>query len=318
MQEIAQFLDIPEYSFKQEKFKNFEKFTLKTQNIRSNEKLINYLNTYPLFSSKFLDYNDFVLALEIFKKLKFNKLECDLDNLDLSTFNEESITSYGDLINLIKKRMGHNRTIFIWDHLQNFYSLNNLLSSTSSSSAVKFTQQLKPSVRVEARDENKILNINKNINSSRKYSTSSKTNTSAAKAEATLRLPNLVNIKNINDLKLNNNNMIVSSVVYNNAEEYKDLILPDNKNKAGIYVWTHRESSKKYIGSSVNLSRRLSYYFSKNINKYKTSKIYNALLSYGFSAFSLTILEYTEIVNLPKDEAKKLIIEREQHYIDKI
>ena len=321
MQEIAQFLDIPEYSFKQEKFKNFEKFTLKTQNIRSNEKLINYLNTYPLFSSKFLDYNDFVLALEIFKKLKMNKLECDLDNLDLSTFNEESITSYGDLINLIKKRMAHNRTIFIWDHLQNFYSLNNLLSSTSSSSALKFSQQLKPSVRVEARAsgyENKILNINKNINSSRKYSTSSKTNSSAAKAEATLRLPNLVNIQNINDLKLNNNNMIVSSVVYNNAEEYKDLILADNKNKAGIYVWTHRESSKKYIGSSVNLSRRLSYYFSKNINKYKTSKIYNALLSYGFSAFSLTILEYTEIVNLPKDEAKKLIIEREQHYIDKI
>lgn len=147
MLQIAQFLEIPEDSLKQEKFKNFEKFTLKTQNIRSNEKLINYLNTYPLFSSKFLDYNDFVLALEIFKKLKINKLECDLDNLDLSTFNEESITSYGDLINLIKKRMGHNRTIFIWDHLQNFYSLNNSLSSTLSSSSVKFTQQLKPSVK---------------------------------------------------------------------------------------------------------------------------------------------------------------------------
>lgn len=76
-----------------------------------------------------------------------------------------------------------------------------------------------------------------------------------------LRVPNLVKIKNINDLKLNNNNMIVSSVVYNNAEEYKDLILADNKNKAGIYLWTHRESSKKYIGSSVNLSRRLSRLF---------------------------------------------------------
>lgn len=314
MLQIAQFLEIPEDSLKQEKFKNFEKFTLKTQNIRSNEKLINYLNSYPLFSSKFLDYNDFVLALEIFKKLKINKLECDLDNLDLSTFNEESITSYDDLINLIKKRMGHNRTMFIWDHLQNFYSLNNSLSSTLSSSSVKFTQQLKPSVK--GAFENKNLNIHKNINSSRKFSTSSKTNTSAAKAVGILRVPDLVKIKNINDLKLNNNCMIVSSVVYNNAEEYKDLILADNKNKAGIYLWTHRESSKKYIGSSVNLSRRLSYYFSKNINKYKTSKIYNALLSYGFSAFSLTILEYTEIVNLPKDEAKNLIIEREQHYID--
>ena len=112
--------------------------------------------------------------------------------------------------------------------------------------------------------------------------------------------------------------MFVSSVVYNNAEEYKNLIFADNKNKAGIYVWTHIESSKKYIGFSVNLSRRLSYYFSENIHKYKTSKIYNALLSYGFSAFSLTILEYIDIANLPKDEAKKLIIEREQHYIDNI
>jgi len=125
MQQIAEFLDIPENSFKQKKFKNYYEFTLKTQNVRSNEKLINYLNTYPLFSSLFLDYNDFVLALEIFKKLKNNKLECNLDNLDLSTFNEESFTSYRDIINLIKKRMCHNRTIFIWDHLQNFYSLNN-------------------------------------------------------------------------------------------------------------------------------------------------------------------------------------------------
>lgn len=168
--------------------------------------------------------------------------------------------------------MGQNRTIFKWDHLQNFYSLNNSLSSTLSSSVVKFPQQFETFAkggRAELPLEKKIWNINKNIHSSRKYSTSSKTNTSAAKAEGTLRFPNLVNIKNINDLKLNNNNMIVSSVVYNNAEEYKDIILADNKHKAGIYVWTHIESSKKYIGSSVNLSRRLSYYFSKNISKHK-------------------------------------------------
>ena len=192
--------------------------------------------------------------------------------------------------------MGHNRTIFIWDHLQNFYSLNYPISSSLSNTAVRLPQELR---------ENKNLNINKNIIYYRKYSTSSKPNST------------IVTLKNINELNLNNN-MFVSSVVYNNAEEYKNLILADNKNKAGIYVWTHIESSKKYIGSSVNLSRRLSYYFSENIHKYKTSKIYNALLSYGFSAFSLTILEYIDIANLPKDEAKKLIIEREQHYIDNI
>ena len=110
-----------DYSFKQQKVKNCVKFTIKTQNIISNEILINYLNTYPLFSSNFLNFNDFVLALEIFKKFQINnKLKSDLDNLDFPTFNKESL----DLINLIKKRIHHNRTIFNWDHLKNFYNFN--------------------------------------------------------------------------------------------------------------------------------------------------------------------------------------------------
>ena len=141
MKQIAEFLEIPDYSLKQKKFKNYEEFTLRTQNIRSNEILINYLSTYPLFSSKFLDYNDFVLALEIFKKIKNNKFELDLDNLDISSFYEESFTSYGGLIYSIKKRMGHNRTIFKWDHLQNFYSLNYPIFSSLSNTAVKLPQE---------------------------------------------------------------------------------------------------------------------------------------------------------------------------------
>jgi group I intron endonuclease len=44
----------------------------------------------------------------------------------------------------------------------------------------------------------------------------------------------------------------------------------------------------------------------------------NALLHYGYSSFSLTILEFIDITKLSKDEAKKLIIEREQYYIDNI
>jgi hypothetical protein len=141
--------------------------------------------------------------------------------------------------------------------------------------------------RVKFHTKSNNLNINKNIISYRKYSTSLKNKN------------NLINTNNLNNLKLNNN-MFVSSVIYNNAEEDKLIILADTKNKA-VYLWTHLESSKEYIGSSVNLSRRLSsYYFSKNIARYKKSKIHNALLSYGYSAFSLTILEYIDLVNLPR------------------
>jgi group I intron endonuclease len=44
--------------------------------------------------------------------------------------------------------------------------------------------------------------------------------------------------------------------------------------------------------------------------------IYNALLYHGYSAFSLTILEYIDINNLSNNEAKRLILEKEQYYID--
>ena len=304
MQKIANFLEIPDYSFKQQKLKNCLKLTFKTQNTRNNEILINYLNAYPLFSSNFLNLKDFELALEIYKKVKLNdKSKCHLDNLDFPFFDGESWTSDGDLINLIKKRMHHNRTNFNWDHLTNFYNLN--FSSLNLGVAGY------PSGIAKQTTKSNILNINKNIISNRKYSTSS------------INKNNLINNILNNQAasrptKIKNNNLFVSSVIYNNPEEEKLQILADTKNKAGIYLWKHLESDKQYIGSSVNLSRRLSYYYSKNIIRYNKSKIYNALLSYGYSAFSLTILEFIDIVNLPKDKVKNLILEREQYYIDNI
>lgn len=116
MKKIAKFLEIPDYSFKENKMKNCVKFTIKTQNILNNEILINYLNRYPLFSSNFLNFKDFVLALQVFQKFKTDK---------------KFLTSDRDLINLIKKRMHHNRTIYNWDHLNNFYPLNISVYSTT-------------------------------------------------------------------------------------------------------------------------------------------------------------------------------------------
>jgi group I intron endonuclease len=106
-------------------------------------------------------------------------------------------------------------------------------------------------------------------------------------------------------------------IIYDNADTNKVMILKDNKGKARIYQWTHKESGKIYIGSAVDLSKRLRTYYSKShLNRYKTMHINNALLLHGHSSFSLTILEIISISNLTKEEARKLILEREQLYLD--
>lgn len=49
---------------------------------------------------------------------------------------------------------------------------------------------------------------------------------------------------------------------YSNALTDKAKILSDNKGKAGIYLWTHKESDKEYVGSSVDLTKRFKDYYS--------------------------------------------------------
>jgi group I intron endonuclease len=109
-------------------------------------------------------------------------------------------------------------------------------------------------------------------------------------------------------------------IVYSNAETDKSKIFTDTKGKTGIYQWTHKESGKVYIGSAFNLAERLGRYFSKNYieNAKGNSHIYNAILIHGYSAFSITILEYIDILDLSKENARKLILEREQYYLDLI
>jgi len=85
---------------------------------------------------------------------------------------------------------------------------------------------------------------------------------------------------------------------YSNVEADKDKILSDNKNKSGIYKWTNLINDKQYIGSAINLSNRLSDYYSTTYMEdaltRSNSHIYRALLKNGYENFSLTILEYCE------------------------
>jgi group I intron endonuclease len=106
------------------------------------------------------------------------------------------------------------------------------------------------------------------------------------------------------------NKLNINPVVsYNNILDLKPIILKDNKNKSGIYKITNKLNGNFYIGSSVNLSRRFTNYFSLSyISKVKSHlTISRALIKYGYSNFELEILEYCEVSNLLK---------REQFYID--
>ena len=98
---------------------------------------------------------------------------------------------------------------------------------------------------------------------------------------------------------------------YNNADICKDQILLENQNKSGIYRFKNLIDGKRYVGSSENLSNRLSFYYSPSkihsaLQQHK-SYICSAIIKYGLNNFSLEILEYCE--------PDKLLI-REKYYID--
>lgn len=111
-----------------------------------------------------------------------------------------------------------------------------------------------------------------------------------------------------------NNTLIIFNIpliTYKNAETCRLILFKDNRNKSGVYRWTHIASGKYYIGSAIDISKRLkSYYSAYYLNRQlssNSSAIYRAILKYGYSAFSIDIIEYCEI---------NRVIEREQYYLD--
>jgi LAGLIDADG endonuclease len=81
-------------------------YRLRTTSLKGNLVLENYLNNFTLFSSKYLDYKDWIKVLDKFKSGNY-KHQSDIEN-----------------ILLIKSGMNNKRTVFIWDHLNNFYNLD--------------------------------------------------------------------------------------------------------------------------------------------------------------------------------------------------
>ena len=100
---IAKFLNV---SLKNTREKTLHpQYRLRTMSLDTNIKLVNYLYEYPLFGSKFLDYNNWKEILNLFNpKFKYSQ-----ENID-------------KVLNL-KSEMNDKRTIFTWNHLNKFYNL---------------------------------------------------------------------------------------------------------------------------------------------------------------------------------------------------
>ena len=100
LSEISEYLKTPLKTFKQNTTN--PQYRLRTSNLESNLILTDYLNKYPLFGSKFLDFNNWKEILDLFR----------------SGFK---YSSYKDKVVQLKSEMNNNRTIFNWDHLNKFY-----------------------------------------------------------------------------------------------------------------------------------------------------------------------------------------------------
>jgi hypothetical protein len=58
MSNLADFLNINLKSHKRKKYRDNLEYRVKTFSLKHNHILINYLSNYPLFSSKYLNYQD--------------------------------------------------------------------------------------------------------------------------------------------------------------------------------------------------------------------------------------------------------------------
>ncbi len=81
-------------------------YRVRTTSIKGNITLENYFNEFPLFSSKYLNYLDWLKVVNLFKIGKLNykeNINCVLE---------------------IKEKMNNKRTFYTWNHLEKFYNLD--------------------------------------------------------------------------------------------------------------------------------------------------------------------------------------------------
>jgi len=95
MEMIGSFLGIKVNFIREER--KHPQYRVRTSSVYTNQILRNYLDKYPLYGSKYLDYKDWCKILYYFEK------ETHWQNVDE--------------ISKIKSQMNQYRTVFRWDHL---------------------------------------------------------------------------------------------------------------------------------------------------------------------------------------------------------
>lgn len=102
--------------------------------------------------------------------------------------------------------------------------------------------------------------------------------------------------------------LVISPVQsYEDAELFREAVLKDNRGQSGIYRWVNNLNKKTYVGSGVDLAKRLASYYNESELNRNPRPIKDALIKYGHKNFTLEILEYCPQTKL---------IEREQFYLD--
>ena len=110
MSKLANFLGVNVYSRSRNiNEKQFFSYTVVAHNKSSLEIIVKYFTNYPLLSSKYLDFNDWLYILT--KQINFSQTS-NLQKLP-SSYIEEAIK--------IRTNFNKTRTIYNWDHLKNSY-----------------------------------------------------------------------------------------------------------------------------------------------------------------------------------------------------
>lgn len=97
---------------------------------------------------------------------------------------------------------------------------------------------------------------------------------------------------------------------FENVKDNKKNIYKELRKKAGVYVFINNKTNELYVGSSINLTKRMvSYYYYYNSDKPSQIVIIRAMKKYGLENFSLGIKEFCA-------SNPKICIDLEQKWID--
>jgi len=93
--------------------------------------------------------------------------------------------------------------------------------------------------------------------------------------------------------KKNRNSPNDFTMYFENVKESKRKIYNDLRNKSGVYLFINNVTKDLYVGSSLNLTKRMtSHFYFANSSKAINSILSRAMSKYGLANFSLGILEF--------------------------